>query len=77
MSVVLKPISDELGWSRTLTAAAVTMGALVGGGISPIVGPIAERLGPRFLIPAEGMLVGLLAIGVSSAQSSLIEGRDR
>jgi hypothetical protein len=28
MSVVLKPISDELGWSRALTAVAVTMGAL-------------------------------------------------
>jgi predicted MFS family arabinose efflux permease len=27
MSVVLKPISDELGWSRALTAAAVTMGS--------------------------------------------------
>jgi hypothetical protein len=34
MSVVLKPISDELGWSRALTAAAVTMGALIGGALS-------------------------------------------
>jgi MFS family permease len=65
MAVVLKPISDELGWSRSLTAAAVTMGSILGGMLSPVVGPIADRLGPRFLLPAGGALVGLLAIGVS------------
>jgi MFS family permease len=65
MSVVLKPISDELGWSRALTAAAVTMGALIGGALSPVFGPIADRFGPRVLLPAGGLIVGLLAIGVS------------
>jgi MFS family permease len=65
MAVVLKPISDDLGWSRALTAAAVTMGSILGGALSPVFGPIADRLGPRFLLPAGGALVGLLAIGVS------------
>jgi MFS family permease len=65
MAVVLKPISDDLGWTRSLTAAAVTMGALSGGALSPLFGPLADRLGPRFLLPAGGALVGLLAIGVS------------
>ena len=65
MAVVLKPISDDLGWSRTLTAAAVTAGAISGGALSPFFGPIADRLGSRFLLPAGGTLVGLLAIGVS------------
>lgn len=65
MAVVLKPISDDLGWSRTLTAAAITMGAVLGGILSPIFGPLADRLGPRFLLPAGGALVGLLAFGVS------------
>lgn len=65
MAVVLKPISDDLGWTRSLTAAAITLGALLGGVLSPIFGPLADRLGPRFLLPAGGALVGLLAIGVS------------
>src|SRR5262245_16870877 len=65
MAVVLKPISDELGWSRALTAAAVTAGAISGGGLAPFFGPIADRLGPRLLLPAGGTLVGLFAIGVS------------
>ena len=65
MAVVLKPISDELGWRRALTAAAVTAGAISGGVLSPVFGPIADRWGPRLLLPAGGTLVGLLAIGVS------------
>jgi MFS family permease len=65
MAVVLKPIGDDLGWSRTLTAAAITMGAIGGGILSPLFGPLADRLGPRFLLPAGGALVGLLALGVS------------
>jgi len=65
MAVVLKPISEDLGWSRTLTAAAITLGACLGGLLSPFFGPIADRLGPRLLLPAGGALVGLLAFGVS------------
>ena len=65
MAVVLKPISDDLGWTRSLTAAAITLGALLGGALSPMFGPLADRLGPRMLLPAGGALVGLLAIGVS------------
>lgn len=65
MAVVLKPISEDLGWTRSLTAAALTMGALLGGILSPLFGPLADRLGPRFLLPAGGALVGLLSIGVS------------
>ena len=65
MAVVLRPISDDVGWSRTLTAAAITLGACLGGLLSPLFGPIADRLGPRLLLPAGGALVGLLAFGVS------------
>jgi MFS family permease len=64
MAVVLKPISDELGWSRSLTAAAVTTGSILGGVLSPLFGPLADRWGPRLLLPAGGALVGLLVIGV-------------
>jgi MFS family permease len=64
MAVVLKPISDDLGWSRTVTAAAITMGSFSGGLLSPLFGPMADRYGPRILLPLGGVLVGLLSIGV-------------
>jgi MFS family permease len=65
MAVVLKPISEDLGWSRTITAAAITLGSLCGGLLSPLFGPIADRFGPRVLLPVGGVLVGLFSIGVS------------
>jgi MFS family permease len=65
MAVVLKPISDDLGWSRSVTAAAITLGSFGGGLLSPLFGPMADRLGPRLLLPLGGVLVGLLSVGVS------------
>ena len=65
MAVVLKPISEDLGWSRTVTAAAITLGSFGGGLLSPLFGPVADRYGPRVLLPLGGVLVGLLSIGVS------------
>jgi MFS family permease len=65
MAVVLKPISEDLGWSRTLTAAAITIGSLAGGLLAPVFGPMADRLGPRLLLPAGAGLVGLLVIALS------------
>ena len=65
MAVVLKPISEDLGWSRTVTAAAITLGSFSGGMLSPLFGPVADRYGPRVLLPLGGVLVGLLSIGIS------------
>ena len=65
MAVVLKPISEDLGWSRGLTAAAIALGSFGGGLLSPLFGPVADRYGPRVLLPLGGLLVGLLSIGIS------------
>jgi MFS family permease len=65
MAVVLKPISEDLGWSRSVTAAAITLGSFGGGLLSPMFGPVADRYGPRVLLPLGGILVGLLSIAVS------------
>ena len=67
MAVVLKPISDDLGWSRSVTAAAITLGSFGGGLLSPLFGAVADRFGPRVLLPLGGVMVGLLSIGVSQS----------
>jgi MFS family permease len=68
MAVVLKPISADLGWSRTLTAVAITAGSMLGGILAPIFGPVADRLGPRFLLPGGAAAVGslVIALGLST-----------
>ncbi|MBI4527775.1 MAG: MFS transporter [Deltaproteobacteria bacterium] len=65
MAVVLKPISEDLGWSRTLTSSAITLGSITGGLLSPLFGPIADRLGPRYLLPLGAAMVGTAVLALS------------
>jgi MFS family permease len=65
MSVVLKPITEDLNWSRTLTSSAITIGSVTGGLLAPLVGPLADRLGPRILLPVGAALVGTFVMCLS------------
>lgn len=67
MAVVLKPISEDLHWSRALTASAITLGSIAGGLLAPVFGPIADRLGPRYLLPCGAALVGTLVMTLSQS----------
>src|SRR5437868_3237626 len=69
MAVVLKPLSEDQGWPRTLTAGAVTTGALLAGLIAPWVGRLADRIGPRVLVPAGAVLVGVLVALLSASRA--------
>ncbi|HEX2228655.1 MAG TPA: MFS transporter [Candidatus Binatia bacterium] len=65
MAVVLKPITEDLGWSRTLASSAITIGSITGGLLAPLVGPLADRLGPRMLLPVGAALAGTLVVCLS------------
>ena len=65
MAVALKPITEDLGWSRTLTSSAITIGSVAGGLLAPLVGPLADRLGPRILLPFGAALVGTFVMCLS------------
>jgi MFS family permease len=64
MAVMLKPISEDLGWSRGITALAITMGSVAGGVLSPLFGPVVDRYGPRLLLSLGAAAVGFLALGI-------------
>jgi MFS family permease len=58
---------EEFGWSRGATAAAFSISSVVQGVISPLVGMLVDRLGPRRV-----MLGGACLLGVACTLSSRI-----
>ncbi|MBU2648908.1 MFS transporter [bacterium] len=49
LSIFLKPMAREFGWSRSMITGSIAIGSLSGGVISPFIGPILDRYGPRKL----------------------------
>jgi MFS family permease len=58
---------DEFGWSRGATAAAFSISSVVQGVLSPVVGMLVDRLGPRRI-----MLGGAAVLGVACVLASQI-----
>ena len=57
-SLLFPPILDEFGWERGLTAGAFSFGFLVSAGLSPLVGRLMDRRGPRFVIEMGVLVMG-------------------
>ena len=58
--LMLKPITEDLEFSRTTVATAVTVGSLVGAFAQPLSGILADRYGPRVITT-----LGLVALAVA------------
>jgi MFS family permease len=58
---------EEFGWSRGATAAAFSISSVVQGVLSPVVGILVDRLGPRRV-----MLAGACLLGAACVLSSRI-----
>jgi len=61
-SLFLPPLIEEFGWSRGLTAGAFSFGFLVSAVLSPALGRLMDRRGPRLVMEMGVVLVaaGLL-----------------
>jgi len=59
ISALFKPISSELGFSRTATSVAASIGRFEGGFEGPVVGWITDRFGPKWVVFAGTFLIGL------------------
>jgi MFS family permease len=62
-SLMFPPIVDEFGWDRGLAAGAFSFGFLISALVSPVVGRLMDRRGPRFVIEIGALLTaaGLVA----------------
>ena len=65
IGVFVKPMEDDLGWSRTAIFTALSIRAFVGGGLAPFIGPwLDSKHGPRVLAVVGSAMMGLSLIGL-------------
>ncbi len=61
LAVFIFPMSEDLGWSRTLIAGAASFGGLVAMVASPVTGWALDRYGARVILT-----VSVIALGIST-----------
>ena len=61
-SLLFPPILDEFGWARGTIAATFSIGFVVSTVMTPFIGALMDRFGPRIVLPLGGVLtsVGLV-----------------
>ncbi len=57
-SVFLVPLVEEFGWSRGLTAGALSLSTVVQGLLAPVTGMLVDRVGPRRVVLGGVVLLG-------------------
>ena len=64
-SVFLEPMSESLGWSRTVLTGALALRILTAASLAPLFGSVVDRHGPRFLMLASAVIGGVAALLIS------------
>ncbi len=59
LTVLIFPMSQQLGWSRTLIAGSVSAGAIASLALSPVVGWAIDRFGARPVLVISVLILGL------------------
>src|SRR5215472_15830797 len=67
IGVFVKPLEAEFGWSRTALSSAVAVSIALYGVTGPLVGRLADRWGPRWVLT-----VGVALVGVGTALGALV-----
>jgi MFS family permease len=57
-SLFFPPILSEFGWERGVTAGAFSFGFVVSGAVSPLIGRLMDRAGPRAVMELGVVLMG-------------------
>lgn len=64
-SVFVTPMGEEFGWSRSAFFGAFFIRSMLAGVLSPFIGPLQDsRSGPRILMFASGITMGVSLIGL-------------
>ena len=71
LAVFLQPITQATGWSHTAVSSAMTLNFLAMGAAGFGWGALSDRIGPRYVVLAGAVLLGLGLLLASYAQSAL------
>jgi len=71
LAVFLQPITVSTGWSHTAVSGAMTLNFLAMGAAGFGWGVLSDRIGPRYVVLAGAVLLGLGLFLASRAQSAL------
>jgi MFS family permease len=66
LAVFLKPMTEGLGWTRTMLMGAITVASIATALTSPLVGRIIDHRGARLLMPVGAIAGSGLLVGLSS-----------
>src|SRR5215475_2154890 len=72
LAVFLQPMADATGWSRAGISSAMTINFLTMGAAGFAWGMLTDKFGPRLVLLAGALLVGL-GVVLASRSNSLIE----
>ena len=63
-------IVDDTGWSRTSIGLAAGVGVWMSGLLAPFAGRLADRYGPRWLMPAGAIVLALSMFAIGGAHTA-------
>ncbi len=69
LSVLFKPMILELDWTRTTFSLIISVGLVIGGFSSLVIGPLMDRYGGRWLMPLGGIIIALSTMALSQVNS--------
>ena len=68
LTVFVKPIQDELGWSYRVIALGFLMGSASGAIASSVTGWLVDKYGPRVVVALGGLALAGALFGLSTIQ---------
>lgn len=68
LAVFMKPMAEDMDWSRAQISLGITIGSIVGAVLAPIAGRVTDRFGPRVAMSLGQLFFGVFLFGVSLAE---------
>ena len=67
--VLIRPMEDDLHWSRSQLVGVITLASLLGGTFAARLGPVVDRHGPRTLMTVSAVVGGVALMALSLVHS--------